>query len=118
MYTYTNRFSIDSFQGGDSFNEAPNIDVSTLPKILRGKYFKLINLSGQNITVECNECLKKVKGSTNSTGNFRNHLKIHHIELFKKMEDDGSVSGEVPPPFKKPRQSLIGLKSVSADVVS
>lgn len=86
-----------------------------MPKILRGKYFTALSLTGQNVTAECKECLKKVKGSTNSTGNFRNHLRLHHSEQFKKMEAD--AAGEERPVFKKPRQVLLGVSKISEEVV-
>lgn len=86
-----------------------------MPKILKGTYFTPLSLTGQNVTAECKECLKKVKGSTNSTGNFRSHLRLNHSELFKKMEAD--AAGEQQPAFKRPRQSLLSVSKIPDKIV-
>lgn len=55
---------------------------SSLPFILRGSYFKVIERNGNKVTAQCTSCRKEVKGNAHSTGNFLKHLRVRMNTLF------------------------------------
>lgn len=85
-----------------------------LPKILNGGYFTVTSINGDNVAAMCQTCKKSVLGSIKSTGNFRSHLKMHHWEVFNKMEKSEGDSVN----FKIPKQTIIGFGTPSKDDVN
>lgn len=51
-------------------------DSSSVPFILRGKFFKVVSKIEGKVEAKCVSCKKIVKGSLDSTGNFHRHLKV------------------------------------------
>lgn len=88
-------------------NGNSNVQNRKLPLILQGKYFEVIDFrENDKVTAKCTRCNEPVKGSLNSTGNFRNHLRFHHPPLLKELLSSDETR---EPPAKKPKQTILSM---------
>lgn len=74
-----------------NITNAPKISKPNLPRLLDGKYYKVLNESFSSaspaIEAECQTCHKVRKGHFRSTGNFLEHYKSCHPELLKEVNE-------------------------------
>lgn len=57
-------------------------------KIMFGNYFRIIEMNGNKLTVECKNCEKIMKDSDPANRNIRRHLKVMCIVLcFERLEN-------------------------------
>lgn len=82
----------------DSIDTAPaakrrRLSISKEPRLLDGKYFKIIKRDGSKVDAVCTECGKTRKGEITSTGNFMEHFRKSHpnlvdeVQLYRKQND-------------------------------
>lgn len=63
---------------------------TTVPRILDGKYYEIINQNDTKIEAKCTHCGKHRKGDIRSTENFMEHYSSFHpmlvneVQLYKK----------------------------------
>lgn len=57
-----------------------------IPLILDGKYFSIESNIDGNIIARCTECNEQKKGSLTSTGNFKSHFRMKHLEILPTVE--------------------------------
>lgn len=60
------------------------------PKILDGKYFKVVqdaDNTNKTIVAICTTCDSEKKGSNCSTGNFLTHYRLKHKEVYNELAD-------------------------------
>lgn len=74
---------------------------TSLPRLLDGKYFEVLNSdwpSSQRIEARCQTCAKIRKGDIRSTGNFMDHYRSCHptlavaVEKYRKQKDSSDSS--------------------------
>lgn len=88
----------------------------SLPKLLDGKYFEVIERNGNNVHTLCKICGIKRRGTVRSTGNFMDHIKKRHptliaeIEAYKKSKKNEFIAIQ--------QKSLFSTVSMTAKEVS
>lgn len=80
-----------------SSNESATGFSSKIPRILDGKYFKIVERNNKNVRAQCMTCGRFRKGSICSTGNFMEHISGCHptlvaeVELHRKVKSNDST---------------------------
>ncbi|XP_071576834.1 uncharacterized protein [Temnothorax nylanderi] len=76
-----------------------NLNDKTIPLILDGTFFKIIQIESEKVQGECTTCKHRIKGRISSTTNFLNHLKTkgHSIQKYKEYKNKQSKN-----PRKRP----------------
>lgn len=62
----------------------------TIPYILNGQLFSIIEQIGENVTVKCSACPPErlYRGSFKGTGNFHMHIKVKNfLDFIKKLHN-------------------------------
>lgn len=57
-----------------------------IPKLLDGKYYKIIKRDNFKIEAKCTICGKLRKGDIKSTGNFMEHIRKSHSEMIQEVD--------------------------------
>lgn len=57
-----------------------------VPKLLDGKYFKIVKSNNTRVEAECTTCNKIRKGDLKSTGNFMQHIRKSHFEIANEAD--------------------------------
>lgn len=86
--------NIDNIEIIDQENQRPSKKKSTVPKILDGKYFAIVNRQDLNVTAKCAVCGQERKGNVHSTGNFMDHIKKSHPELVDEVKHHRKFGSE------------------------
>lgn len=74
---------IDDREQGAS---APKKLKLTIPRILQGTFFEIVNNCDGRIDAKCTNCSQNSRGLLTSTGNFKSHYKLKHPALLSSLE--------------------------------
>lgn len=66
-------------QGENSECELSDFSQRTIPLILDGTFFKILENEKEKVQAECTKCKRRIKGRIGSTTNFLNHLKVSNF---------------------------------------
>lgn len=86
--------NIDDIEIINQENRRPSKKKTTVPKLLDGKYFTIVNRQDFNITAKCAICGQERKGTVLSTGNFMDHIKKSHPELVDEVKHHRKFGSE------------------------
>lgn len=75
--------------------EEATIAPPKIPKILDGKFYKIIKIDNNNIKAQCLNCINKTYcGNLSSTGNFIKHISKVHPNIYDEMKEYTKMKDE------------------------